>query len=358
MACGARPGHDIRVQGSRPQLIFACELDTDKLQALFSDPDLIPTLKDLHAEVALALQDFSPERAAIVRQLDAAGVGVIAWMALPRDQGYYLNAGNEPAAAARFAQFQQWSADQELHWVGLGLDIEPSLAEWAQLQQKHRFRLFLSLIGRAFEGQRVVKARAEYSTLIRQMQAQGYAVQTYQLMFLADERRVRSTILERIFGLVDVRGNLEALMIYSSFNHVLDSGMVWAYGPDAQAIAVGSTAASGDAAMDAKFPPLNWNEFSRDLIVASHLSRTVGVYSLEGCVRQGFLPRLKSLDWTQSIVLPAATVAAAQSFRGRIQIIIWIASHFVYIAAIVLVAILCLFLWWRKRRVARQTPFA
>lgn len=354
IACGARPAPDIRVQGSRPQLIFACELDTEKLQALFSDPDLIPDLKDLHAEVALALQDFSPGRAAVVRQLNAAGVGVIAWMALPRDQGYYLNAGNESAAAARFAEFQKWTADKNLHWAGIGLDIEPSLADWAQLQQKHRVRVLLSLVRRAFSGQRVVRARASYSTLIRQMQVQGYTVQTYQLMFLADERREHSTILERLFGLVDVRGNMEPLMIYSSFNHSLGSGMVWAYGPDAQTVAVGSTAASGDAAMDAKFPPLNWDELSRDLVVASHFSHTVGVYSLEGCVRQGFLPKVKSLDWTRPVVLPAATVAKAQTFRRRVQTILWLASNFVYLAGLLLAAIICLFFWWHKNRIARR----
>ena len=128
------------------------------------------------------------------------------------------------------------------------------------------------------------------------MQAAGYRVQTYQLPFIADERGAHTTLLERVLGLVDVRGDEEVLMLYGSFNHQTGAGMLWAYGPAAQAVAVGSTARSGDAATDARLPPLDWDEFPRDLIVAAHFARTVGVYSLEGCVQQGFLPRLRTMD--------------------------------------------------------------
>jgi hypothetical protein len=128
------------------------------------------------------------------------------------------------------------------------------------------------------------------------MQAHGYRVQTYQFIFLADERGAHFTLLERLFGLVDVRGDEEGLMTYSSFNHKAGTAVAWSYGQDTQALAVGITLSSGNAALDAKYGPLNWEEFSRDTIVASHFSRQLGVYSLEGCVRQGFLPRLKATD--------------------------------------------------------------
>jgi hypothetical protein len=34
---------------------------------------------------------------------------------------------------------------------------------------------------------------------------------------------------------------------------------------------------------------LSWDEFSKDLITASHFTHIVGIYSLSGCVQQGFL---------------------------------------------------------------------
>ena len=353
-ASAASDKADVRVQGQRAELIFACDSDTPKLQKLFADPTLVPDLQDLHAGIALSLEDLSPERAQVVRRLNEARVPMIAWMALPHSEGYYINAGNAPQAEKRFAEFEEWTADNGLHWTAVGLDIEPSLGDWSEIQQGHRKWILWTLLKRAFDGRRVTQARTSYQNLIREMQEHGYQVQTYQLMFLADERRAHTTVLERLFGIVDVRGNDEVFMLYSSFNHAMGGTMVWAYGPDAQSIAVGSTASSGDAQMDAKFSALNWDEFSRDLIVASHFSPEIGVYSLEGCVQQGFLAKLKSLDWAGTVTLPGKGVASVGTFRRRVQTILWIASHIVYIAIVFLAGIAWLAVWWRRRRRAHR----
>lgn len=91
--------------------------------------------------------------------------------------------------------------------------------------------------------------------------------------FLAEERAVHSTLLERLFGIVDVRGDDEVLMGYSSFNHAAGGGVPLMYGPRTETLAVGTT--SDDKA--AGLTRLSWEEFSRDLIVAAHFSRMVGV---------------------------------------------------------------------------------
>src|SRR5215469_15796283 len=77
----------------RPRLVFACDRQTSDLRTLFT-PALIDDLQQLQAGVALSTEDFSPERAQVVRMLNAAGIPMIAWIALPKDQGYYVNAGN------------------------------------------------------------------------------------------------------------------------------------------------------------------------------------------------------------------------------------------------------------------------
>ena len=136
-------------------------------------------------------------------------------------------------------------------------------------------------------------------------------------------------------------------MTYSSFNHAIDSALIWAYGPDAQLIAVGSTA--GDPAASDKFRPLNWEEFKRDLIVASHFSTTIGVYSLEGCVRQGFLPRLKAMVWGGSVTITADANGKVAQLRARVQGALWTASRLPYfVACIVLLDGLAAF-WLRRR---------
>jgi len=58
--------------------------------------------------------------------------------------------------------------------------------------------------------------------------------------------------------------------------------MIWSLGRGAQGISLGST--DGETPPGVGSGPLDWNEFSRDLIVASHYSRRVGVYDLEGLV--------------------------------------------------------------------------
>jgi hypothetical protein len=144
---------------------------------------------------------------------------------------------------------------------------------------------------------------------------------------------------------VDVRGDDEVLMAYSSFNPAAGGGIPLIYGPQTKTLAVGITAADKSAGLSA----LSWEEFSRDLIVAAHFSRVVGVYSLEGCIRQGFLPRMIALDWGQTVAIPAAQIAAAQKFDRNLRHAIWIFSRLPYIV-IALVLLVVWFLWWRARR--------
>jgi len=345
-AQGSLPG-DIRIAGaSPPRLEFACEQDTGRLESLFSTPEVLSDLKQIDAAVSLSLSDLSAERAGIVRRLNDTGIPATAWMALPSEQGYYPNSGNEPEAADRFTAFRKWSRENGLRFARVGLDIEPGIEDFNLAKAGRWGHLARTLLGRCFEGGSVTRARAAYAALIGRMERDGDPVETYQFPFIADERKVRSTVLERLFGIVDVRGDREVLMIYTSFNQAMDSATIWQYGPDAQAIAVGSTA--GDPATDRKFRPLDWDEFSRDLIVASHFSRVVGVYSLEGCVQQGFLSRLAAMDWGRSVTIPAEANSKAIHLRARIQSVLWTASRILY-----LLAALVLFDAWLIWRVAR-----
>jgi hypothetical protein len=345
---------DIQVSGGQtqgpPVLWFACDGATSEIERLLTRPGVISDLQQLKAGVALALPELSEGRAGIVRELDEAGVPVTAWLALPGQQGYYLNASNAQLAMARFTEFQRWSATYGLHWASIGLDIEPNIQDFEALGNGHRRHLFFSIIGRYFHSARITRAKAMYAELIREMRRNGYSVDTYQFPFIADERDVHSTLLERITGIVDVRADREVLMLYTSFNAALDSALIWAYGPEAQAIAVGSTTGS-DA--DPRFHPLNWEEFSRDLLVAHHFASTVGVYSLEGCVNQGFLDRLKTMNWNQPVLIPGDAVVNAERFRVRVQRAIWIGSHLPYIAGLIAVLVGLLIGYVLKKRKAR-----
>ena len=346
-AVAAQPLTGIRVQGPgySPEIGFACcDKGIEEMQSLFADRTVIASLNELHAEVAVAILDFAPERAAVVRSLNQAGIRVVAWIMLAKEEGYYLNADNSPAAMARITTFEKWTAENGLKWAAVGLDIEPNFAELAALKT-HRWHLIVTLIRRSLNGKRIERARTEYSRLIAELQSRGYAVQTYQMPYLPAEQSVHSTLLDRLFG-VDVHGNEEYLMLYTSVVRPIGAAMIWSLGRGAQGISVGST--DGETPPGVGSGPLDWNEFSRDLIVASHYSRRVGVYDLEGCVRQGFLPLLKTMDWNESVVIPADSVTRAKRVGVILRTVLWTISHILYFVSATLV--LCTFIWRRHVR--------
>jgi hypothetical protein len=322
------------------------------MQAWIANPEIIAQLQQMHASLALSISDFSPERTQAVQQLNKDGIPLVAWLMLPAEQGGYMNAQDAPEAAERFTQFQAWTRQNHLNWVGVGLDIEPNFQQ-LQAEAKHKLHFRGLMLQRFFDYGQVQQARDAYTALIRHIQAAGYPVQTYQMAFLADERAVHSTLLERLFGIVDVRGNEEALMAYSSVNHAAGAALVWNYGPGAQALAVGSTLFDKNAGPGNG--PLNWNELSNDLIVASHFTPTVGIYSLEGCIRQRFMPRLAAFDWGQTVTIPASAMKVTQQFHKRIRIAIWILSRLPYfLIAVILLAIYAIFRLVRRRRKRRS----
>lgn len=335
----------IRVQGPGAplQLEFACcDQGLEAMQALFDDPGVLATLEDLHAQVAVAISDFSPQRAELIQRLHRAGIPVIAWFLLSTNQGYYLNADNAPAAAARVADFEQWTRDNNLQWAGVGLDIEPNYAEFSALR-KNRWHLIRVLVRNGLDSGRILRARRAYAAIVAAFQAQGYAVQTYEMPYVPAERSTHSSLLDRLLGTVEVRGNEQYLMLYTSAARGVGAGMIWTLGPHAQAIAIGST--DGASAPGSGSGPLDWTEFSTDLIAASHFTRHIGVYDLEGCVRQGFLPRLVTMNWSQSVVIPAESVRRAQLIGFISRSALWISSNFLYFLPFGL-----LLIFWLARR--------
>ncbi len=351
-ALASKPAAGIRVQGPgvAPQLMFACcDHGLGEMQSLFADPGVIANLKDLHAGLAVATPDFTPERAELVRRLNRDGIPVIAGLGMPPEQGFYFNAENAPEAVARFAAFDAWSHEQGLRFDAVGLDIEPNFAELASLNG-HWWRLFTTFLWRAVDIQRMHRAQRVYSALIANIQSRGYFVLTYQLPYLPVERKTHSSLLDRMLDTVDVRGDQEVLMLYTSYAGPAGAAIIWKLGPDAQSIAICCT--DGDPAANPAV--LDWSRFSRDLIVAGHFSHIIGVYNLEGCVRQGFLPRLKTMNWNQSVTIPAVAIRAANHRLRMLRLVLWISSHLLYLVVALLLAIAWIARSWRIRKMKRN----
>jgi hypothetical protein len=311
---------------AKPRLTFFCELEPDALTALFADQSVIRDLIDLRATISLGILDLSPERAEVVHRLNEAGIPTIAWQLLPKEQGYWFNAGNAYQAARRYGEFKSWAAEHELRFAGLGLDLETDIRDAEELAQ-NGWRACASLLSRSLHSERMCLAQSDYGLLVTQMHSDGYQVESYVFPPILDERRAGSTVLRRVSGLVDVNTDREVPMLYSSFFRPRGAGMLWSYASEAQAVAVGSTGGGVTVAGADQVPPLDWNELSRDLRQARRWVDDIYVFSLEGCIRQGFLGRIKEFDWDRPFTPPFSSAAQIGQLRRALRATLWISAH-------------------------------
>jgi hypothetical protein len=327
-----------------PRLTFACELDHARLADLFADPTVIDDLLALNARVALMCSDFSDQRAGVVRRLNAADVPVVGIPLLPLAEGYYFTVGNADRAARSYQEFTAWTRRHQLVWDGVGLDIEPDARTFLQIMA-NPWGLMPMLVPRLFDRAGPARSKAAYQQLVNRIRADGWRVENYQFPLIADERQARSTVLQRL-ALVDVATDREVWMLYSSFLRALGPGLIWAYGPEAAAIAVGTTGGGPDIPGSPQMPTLNWQELAEDLRLARHFCDQILIHSLEGCIWQGFLHQLRSFEWAD-VEQPPDSAQAAAALRKSLRAALWASTHPWLVLGVTAAAA---WLIWRRRR--------
>lgn len=314
-----------------PQLTYFCELDTPALETLFARPDVMDFLVTTRAGLSLGITDLSEGRARVVRQLNAAGVPVTAWLLLPREQGYWFNLDNAAESAARYEEFRDWTARSGLLWERVGIDIEPDIRavqSFGSSSALGRWNGLRRLLRHTFNTSRLIRGQRMYRDLIERIRADGYPVETYQYPMIADERAAHSTILQRLTGMVDLpQVQREVFMLYSSFMRPWGPGILWSYSAQADAVAVGSTGGGVELEGALNVQPLNWAELQADLLLARQHTPFIYVFSLEGCVEQDFLPRLASLDWRQPDQVPYSTAIQVENIRKPLRRGLWLLSR-------------------------------
>ncbi len=310
-----------------PVLTFACELEAQPLHELFANPEVIEFLQATGSTISLGILDLSKERAAVVRRLNEAGVPVTAWLLLPKDQGYWFNLDNYPQAAARYGQFKNWSQENGLRWARIGLDIEPDIRAMQMLAAR-RLAGLQRFLPSLLNTPRLVQGTRAYHNLVRQIHADGSSVETYQFPFIVDERQARSSMMQRLAGLVDLpEADCEILMLYSSFMRPWGQGVLWSYGAQAQGIGVGSTGGGVQLEGTLDVRPLNWPELQTDLLLARKHSENIFIFSLEGCAQQGILPLLRDFDWSQPVTIPYDAARRAENIRSLFRRGLWLTGR-------------------------------
>lgn len=297
------------------QLTFFCELPSDRLQTLFADPAVVDLLAAHQCGVAMALIDLSAARAEVVRRLTAAGVPVTAWLVLDEIDGYWLTLDNVQLARDRWRQIREWSRHHHLHFVRVGLDIEAPHDDAVGLVEAPLLTLIrLAWLRRTRDDWR--RAMADLAALTEEIRLEVAEVETYQFPFIADERAAHSTLLQRILGIADLSADREVLMLYRSvLPEPWGATLVEGYGPQAQAIAVGITG-GGVAALEGAFAArqLDLPGTLQELARARRHSEHLYVFSLEGCVMQGWLAELLAAE----LPTPPVTAGLARTHFGRV----------------------------------------
>ncbi len=327
----------MKKMAAQPRLTFFCELDPDSLKEVFTKSSALKTLKKLGAGVSLGILDLTPERAAMVTLLNKAGIPVTAWLLLPKNAGYWFNLENVEIASDRYARFVSWTKEHGLHWEGIGLDIEPDINLINLLIRKRGLGL---LIKKLFNRFQLSDAEDGYVSLIERMRQDGYYVESYQIPFVLDEKRVKSTILKKVLGIVSLPVDAEIPMLYSSMFKSKSPGLLLSYAQESPFIAIGST--GGGVVMEGhgEMASLSPDEFMRDLALASEFSRHIHVFSLEGCIQQGILDRIHQRPEVNQSWKYRKEKSRVDFTRHLLRGLLWIISNLHWIMIVVSVLVL------------------
>ncbi len=328
-----------------PQLFFFCELSGTALLSLLDRLDVLNLLATRACGVALALPVFDDGYAAATRVLNAHDIPVVAWLTLPADEGLAFNLQNYPRAAACYQMFHAWAQAHGLRFAAVGFDMEPPLSDtlfvgWGGVREIAR-RIWLARDNALFPA-----ARMAYLELMAVARRDGYEVHAYQIPLIADDRRVGTTLLQRALDIVDLPADIEVLMCLSeTAPEWFSSALIAAYGPSADALAVGRSSSS-DAA-------LQWDDVQRDLLLAAAYTDTIYIATLEQCVVGGYLERIAALDWNTPVRIALFPYAVLWSMR-LLMLIGLVIARYGKTALAWLGWLIALILWLRGRYATAQ----
>ncbi len=311
------------VYAGKPHISFFCELQGKEFNELFTDTTLIRQLIEMKAAIRIGLHDFSPERTQTIQKLNKAGIPVVAWLLLPEEEGYWFNMHNGEKAQNRYDNFKKWTSDNNLIWEGIGIDLEPDMND-AKLALSHPWKFAWKVYKRLYDNKSLIEGKALYSKLVEKMNSDGYIVESYIMSFIYEEREKKTTSVQKLLGIVDIKTEKEIPMSYTSA--MGNPAIIPINHRDHMPIALGSTG-GGVKIEGIELASLSWDELERDLLIASKLTDEIHIFCLETSVQKGFLTKIKNLDFEQKA--PDLTIETEKQKKVNfiVRFIIVILNH-------------------------------
>jgi len=325
---------------ANPVFSFFNEMKSPELVKLFQDKTIISNLQKLHAQVRMGILDLTDERAQVIRDLNKAGVPVFAWLLLPEEKGYWFNSGNGEAAIQRYQEIKKWADEHQILFSGIGLDLELDYND-AKLIQSNPWKLIAKIPGRLYDKTELEKGRKDYTELIKIIKADNYKVESYYASFIKDETELNQTSIQQASKFLDIKTDKEIPMLYSSFMGNAD-GLITIYGLDLklEAVALGSTGGG----VDTTLPTLSYDQLVHDINMASKQVKEVHIFSLEGCVRKGYLSRLVDYNYDSSLVPDPSQIKAIKNLQKTVKRISTLLSYPTLLFSVILL-ILFFIIW-------------
>jgi hypothetical protein len=308
---------------TKPVLSFFNEMKGPELKTFFADPRIIPTLSTLKAEIRMGILDLTPERAEILRELNKAGIPVVAWLLLPEEKGYFFHAGNGEMAIERYKEVKAWADKEGIVFKGIGIDLELDMNDLKAFKA-NKWKFFLSLPSRLYDKQKITDGHKTYNKLLEIIKKDGYPIESYFVSFIKDETKNGTTSIQQLSGFLDVKVEKEIPMLYTSFIGNA-YGILEVNGKDQnlKAVALGSTGGGIDPSM----PSLTWEDLSNDLRHAAQFADEIHIFSLEGAVWKGFMPRLIDFDYEAKIEEKPEEIQNVKKMQSNIIMLSNILSH-------------------------------
>lgn len=242
----------------RMQLTYMCDMPAAEL-ADFFDEALIAHMGVHRLRVCLTMRDFSPLRAELVRRLNRARIAVVAWIVRDEhDSARDYRMHDAALVSERYREFLQWSTQHGLGWDAVGIDIEPDIRDAVRFGDQPSVDVN-TLVRRIADRWHIDAATADYATVVTQMRADGFVVESYEIPFVRDDRVSGSTIARRLLGLPDLAADRTVIQLYSSNVRPYGPGLIATYAPEASSVLIGSIATDGHNR------PLSESELLRDL---------------------------------------------------------------------------------------------
>ncbi len=337
----------------KPKISFFTELPAAEFAELFADSLVISELQRLNAEIRMGMLDFAPERAEVVKKLNQNGIPVVAWLLLPKEEGYWFNMENGEDALERYADLKKWTLDNQLQWKGIGIDLEPNIEDIVLMTNNPKGAMKKAYF-RLFDSDRVKKGAADYQKLIDQIKADGYPLESYIFPFMFDERQAGTQSFQKISGINDLTVDTEIPMLYTSF---FGKAFLPVYGEGLKAVALGSTGGGVEIpGLPGTPTTMTWEDLERDILVASRTAEQVHIFCLESSVEKGFLPKIKTIDYNKSTPNISAEISQLNQTRAKIQRILKVLDYPVLVTTVVALLFtgLILFLVWLVRLAVRK----